>query len=55
MQKGLSETPMDFVETFEWGYDQEVSVRDHMRMESNTEYGIELVPGGLYAGRVGWG
>ena len=52
VQKGLTETPEDFVEKFEWGYDQEVSVRDHMRMESREDYGIDLIPGGLYQMRV---
>ena len=48
----MNRNPLDFVETFEFGFNQEVSVRDHMRMESNKAIGLDLIPGGLYQMRV---
>jgi WD40 repeat protein len=40
-------TPLEFAQGHEWGCDQAVSVRDHMKIE-----GKELIPGGLYQIRV---
>lgn len=40
-------TPLEFAQGHEWGRDQMVSIRDHMKIE-----GEELIPGGLYQIRV---